>query len=609
MLGAWLSWAKLFLYTGYGADDGFDLNKGVSMLALSKLKEKLLKKYSKDSDFYELCALESYPYVVSLGAPTSKELIYNLPTVRAWQASYESSELASYLIKKELKARGAMGSHVIITHVSFPNREALEHFVSPKHCPKSAIPPVAVVKAESQSKLVTSAPAPVSVPIENEPLSSLSDSDFFNFLDRASDCAPPKLQAARAHKAVEKEQGGCLVAKSTLMDMPGEHPLAQEMLESPYRLCADVLAGKSLECKRGPLHDMERKLEAIVGSFKCLDVLLSRIQGALYPALLESSDAFAKRCHGLDFYIRAHGASVAALGPDFLVMVQLVDYLASLSATPPIYLRQVTLPVMDTKFVERHYGIIDALLRLCLPPERCLDAQGAEGFNGFVRRWGFRAKKDMVRYRMLDPHMSNALYGSNGLALDSIVPLEALAHLELSFEHVIICENEVCYLSLPEISNTIAIFGSGYKVTQLAKLPWLLHKDVIYWGDVDSHGFNILHSLRQALAKEEYGQVLENMDAMQVEPVLKSTRVRSMLMDTATLKRNVHSIVIEAKPITKELDYLNGEEQLCCQELSTKFDSAYARLEQELIPFDQVIEALKRLLPDEHILFAGQDGH
>ena len=57
MLGAWLSWAKLFLYTGYGADDGFDLNKGVSMLALSKLKEKLLKKYSKDSDFYELCAL------------------------------------------------------------------------------------------------------------------------------------------------------------------------------------------------------------------------------------------------------------------------------------------------------------------------------------------------------------------------------------------------------------------------------------------------------------------------------------------------------------------------------------------------------------------------
>ena len=62
------------------------------MLYLAQLKEKLLKKYSKENGFYELSLPTSYPYVVSLNSPTSKELLNELPKVRAWQQEYESSK-------------------------------------------------------------------------------------------------------------------------------------------------------------------------------------------------------------------------------------------------------------------------------------------------------------------------------------------------------------------------------------------------------------------------------------------------------------------------------------------------------------------------------------
>ncbi len=106
------------------------------MLYLAQLKEKLLKKYSKESGFYELSLPTSYPYVVSLNSPTSKELLNELPKVRAWQQEYESSKLAPFLIYQEHKARGALGDHRVLAQVCFPDCHTLEHFIAPKNCPQ-----------------------------------------------------------------------------------------------------------------------------------------------------------------------------------------------------------------------------------------------------------------------------------------------------------------------------------------------------------------------------------------------------------------------------------------------------------------------------------------
>ena len=665
------------------------------MLYLAQLKEKLLKKYSKESGFYELSLQTSYPYVVSLNSPSSKELLNELPKVRAWQQEYESSKLAPFLIYQEHKARGALGDHRVLAQVCFPDCHTLEHFIAPKNCPQpssyavstnkdnavgaqgfkivpersvganspalgksqiadrnklgsatnGSIKPKALVgqdhkKSKQESVAVPSLMEQLGLAdcfaqyaqendidlaksnvasVEPQPksvkpaisFSSLSDQDFFSALDRASAQTEIKVEPkVTAPKAEPKEAR--LLEGSIGKEVASNSLVQQSCCSSGgscnggtnYLIANEVLAGlDKVNLVKGPLKEHERKIKAPYGSFRCFQLQLSRIQVPLYPNLGSNQSKLNLRNQGLNEYIKTHARSIAQIGADFWVIVQLVDYLASLKRTPNIYVRQVSLPLMDTKFIERNYRMIDELLILCLPKERDLqeyeplesDKQGykkSRSFSDFVKRWGFANKKEMIRWRMLDPKMSSSLYEGAGSMIDSIVPIDVLAHLKLNFEHVIICENEVCYLNLPAITNSIAIFGSGYKVGLLSELPWLKDKDIIYWGDIDTHGFNILNSFREAL---NYSFKDSHYDA--------SLKVRTMLMDMDTLKSNKHYIVQESESVSTFLATLKGKEYLCYEALINHSMGKQVRLEQELIPFDQVLAALKAILPQEKIIF------
>ena len=665
------------------------------MLYLAQLKEKLLKKYSKENGFYELSLSTSYPYVVSLNSPTSKELLNELPKVRAWQQEYESSKLAPFLIYQEHKARGALGDHRVLAQVCFPDCHTLEHFIAPKNCPQpssyavstnkdnavgaqgfkivpersvganspalgksqiadrnklgsatnGSIKPKALVgqdhkKSKQESVAVPSLMEQLGLAdcfaqyaqendidlaksnvasVEPQPksvkpaisFSSLSDQDFFSALDRASAQTEVKVEPkVTAPKAEPKEAR--LLEGSIGKEVASNSLVQQSCCSSGgscnggtnYLIANEVLAGlDKVNLVKGPLKEHERKIKAPYGSFRCFQLQLSRIQVPLYPNLGSNQSKLNLRNQGLNEYIKTHARSIAQIGADFWVIVQLVDYLASLKRTPNIYVRQVSLPLMDTKFIERNYRMIDELLILCLPKERDLqeyeplesDKQGykkSRSFSDFVKRWGFANKKEMIRWRMLDPKMSSSLYEGAGSMIDSIVPIDVLAHLKLNFEHVIICENEVCYLNLPAITNSIAIFGSGYKVGLLSELPWLKDKDIIYWGDIDTHGFNILNSFREAL---NYSFKDSHYDA--------SLKVRTMLMDIDTLNSNKHYIVQESESVSTFLATLKGKEYLCYEALINHSMGKQVRLEQELIPFDQVLAALKAILPQEKIIF------
>lgn len=665
------------------------------MLYLAQLKEKLLKKYSKESGFYELSLPTSYPYVVSLNSPTSKELLNELPKVRAWQQEYETSKLAPFLIYQEHKARGALGDHRVLAQVCFPDCHTLEHFIAPKNCPQpssyavstnkdnavgaqgfkvvpersvganspalgksqiadrnklgsatnGSIKPKALVgqdhkKSKQESVAVPSLMEQLGLAdcfaqyaqendinlaksnvasVEPQPksvkpavsFSSLSDQDFFSALDRASAQTEIKVEPkVTAPKAEPKE---ALLLEGSIGKEVASNSLVQQSCCSSggscnggtnYLIANEVLAGfDKVNLVKGPLKEHERKIKAPYGSFRCFQLQLSRIQAPLYPNLVSNQSKLNLRNQGLNEYIKTHARSIAQIGADFWVIVQLVDYLASLKRTPNIYVRQVSLPLMDTKFIERNYRMIDELLILCLPKERDLqeyeplesDKQGykkSRSFSDFVKRWGFANKKEMIRWRMLDPKMSSSLYEGARSMIDSIVPIDVLAHLKLNFEHVIICENEVCYLNLPAITNSIAIFGSGYKVGLLSELPWLKDKDIIYWGDIDTHGFNILNSFREAL---NYSFKDSHYDA--------SLKVRTMLMDIDTLNSNKHYIVQESESVSTYLATLKGKEYLCYEALINHSMGKQVRLEQELIPFDQVLAALKAILPQEKIIF------
>ncbi|MCP5053068.1 MAG: DUF2220 domain-containing protein, partial [bacterium] len=70
--------------------------------------------------------------------------------------------------------------------------------------------------------------------------------------------------------------------------------------------------------------------------------------------------------------------------------------------------------------------------------------------------------------------------------------------LEPQCRYVVIVENQMTYLTLPSMESAMAIYGGGFKVENLKDADWLKGKIIIYWGDIDAHGFLILSLLRRS---------------------------------------------------------------------------------------------------------------
>src|SRR5690606_37795644 len=67
----------------------------------------------------------------------------------------------------------------------------------------------------------------------------------------------------------------------------------------------------------------------------------------------------------------------------------------------------------------------------------------------------------------------------------------------ISAKNVLITENKMNFLCLPELPSSIAIWsGGGFNISYLKNIALLQEKEIYYWGDIDEHGFRILHQLR-----------------------------------------------------------------------------------------------------------------
>jgi len=213
-----------------------------------------------------------------------------------------------------------------------------------------------------------------------------------------------------------------------------------------------------------------------------------------------------------------------------------------------MYLRQVDVPGVDTKFIGGHRGVLTELLDLQLAPSR-IDVAG-EGFEG---RYGFLRKPAYVRLRF-----GSGFGGFSELA----VRVDELHAAPAGLTRAYIIENEVTYLAFPLAPGESAILGGGYAVGLLEPLTWLSSLDVVYWGDIDTHGFAILDRLRRHFP-----------DA------------RSILMDRATLLAHRSQWVTEAVPTAVSLDYLTHAESELYQALVDGELGPAVRLEQERVSF------------------------
>lgn len=232
---------------------------------------------------------------------------------------------------------------------------------------------------------------------------------------------------------------------------------------------------------------------------------------------------------------------------------------------PGVYLRQVDIPGVHSKFIESRRAVLSELLDLALPPA----AINQQDNGQFAVRYGFREKPLLVRCRVLDPALleSQALWGSD-------ITLEAghFASLNLPCQRVFITENEINFLAFPAMSQSLLIFGAGYGFDALRQARWLRHCRVFYWGDIDTHGFAILDQLRSQLPQ-----------------------VESMLMDHATLLAHQVLWGEEDKPISRDLPRLSDAESALYDDLRDQKLGPNLRLEQERIGFGWLRRALAGL--------------
>lgn len=232
-----------------------------------------------------------------------------------------------------------------------------------------------------------------------------------------------------------------------------------------------------------------------------------------------------------------------------------------------IFIRQIDIPGVHTKFVERHRGTLGELLDLVLPRDTIdTDARGALGFN---RRYGFQDKPERLRIRFLDP---SCAVEPGRLGLDLTLNAAAFAKFAPSITRVFITENEINFLTFPEHPKSLVIFGAGYGWSALDGADWLKCCEVHYWGDIDTHGFAILDQLRSHLP-----------------------HARSFLMDWDTFDAFHHLCSSEPDPLRRELDRLNPEERMVYDTLRSQAGRETPRLEQERVPFSTVQAALRKL--------------
>ena len=254
-----------------------------------------------------------------------------------------------------------------------------------------------------------------------------------------------------------------------------------------------------------------------------------------------------------------------ALAEEWPQLLAIVDWLSK-HPRPEVYLRQVDLPGVHTKLIEGHRGVLAEFFDLVLP-EEAIDATHTGAF-GFCRRYGFLDKPARVRFRMLDPTVRLLPMASDQ---DITLTQAAFSSLAPPVTTVFITENEINFLAFPNVRDSMVIFGAGYGFANLATVHWLQEKNILYWGDIDTHGFAILNQLRGFFP-----------------------HTVSFLMDRETLLAHRQFWGSEPQPQTGDLLRLTTEEQALYDQLRQHTWGVSVRLEQEKIGFQFLAATLQR---------------
>jgi len=167
---------------------------------------------------------------------------------------------------------------------------------------------------------------------------------------------------------------------------------------------------------------------------------------------------------------------------DYRRLVAVIEWLSE-HRNSGLFMRQLPIEGLDTKWLERHAGPIARLLaeRIGLPG------------GPLAAVAGLRTEPVRRRLRLLDPVLRTWAHGMSDIEL----PLDEIRTLDIPARVALVVENNITALSCTDLSGAVLIMGGGLAVTELGAVPWLAGIPIVYWGDIDTWGFSILASLRR----------------------------------------------------------------------------------------------------------------
>jgi hypothetical protein len=266
---------------------------------------------------------------------------------------------------------------------------------------------------------------------------------------------------------------------------------------------------------------------------------------------------------GLKGWLLKYPHKVLEYGCDWPRLLRTLDWMVA-HPRPNLYLRQISLAGIDTKFIEQHKKLLAEWLDILLKP--CDISLEYTGVTGFEQRYGFIAKPAPIRFRILDKNLF--LQGLSDLTVTN----DEFCQLDLDVDTVFVTENDINGLTFPEFKRAIVIFGRGYGSGDRVQADWLKDKAIWYWGDIDTHGFSILSQFRSYFPQTQ-----------------------SLLMNRETLLAHQAHWVTENSPTLYDLPNLTAEEAALFDELRNNRIGQLIRLEQEYIIFDVLVQALQQL--------------
>jgi hypothetical protein len=225
---------------------------------------------------------------------------------------------------------------------------------------------------------------------------------------------------------------------------------------------------------------------------------------------------------------------------------------------PNLYIRELPVKV-HSKFIQNNKGVISELLNNILPSENI--NQEYTNTKDFEKRFNLKYPEPLVRFRIFDKQINETYFsGINDIS----IPVTQFEQLQIPVENILIVENQTNLLTIaltfPKLEKTIVVFGSGYQVHYLKNVLWFNNMKLLYWGDLDAQGFEILSQFRGYFPNTQ-----------------------SILMDEETFNEFFEHDSGTPTKITGKLNLTNNEMQLYDLLKTNNW-----RLEQEKIPLTYV---------------------